>query len=91
MADGNIVSSVFVVFAGAAVLATAALFARQAMIVAYILVGALAGPSGFALVEEILASGLRNYLYELQRQCAQIHSLIHQFYIAYPVEFALES
>jgi Kef-type K+ transport system membrane component KefB len=52
MADGNIVSSVFVVFAGAAVLATAALFARQAMIVAYILVGALAGPSGFALVED---------------------------------------
>ncbi len=52
MADGNIVSSVFVVFAGAAVLATVALFARQAMIVAYILVGALAGPSGFALVED---------------------------------------
>ena len=52
MADGNVVSSIFIVFAGAAVLATAALFARQAMIVAYILVGALAGPSGFALVED---------------------------------------
>jgi len=50
MSDPSIVSSVFVVFAGAAVLATAALFARQAMIVAYILVGALAGPSGFGLV-----------------------------------------
>lgn len=48
----DVVSAVFVVFTGAAVLATAALFARQAMIVAYILIGAIAGPSGLALVED---------------------------------------
>ncbi len=52
MSETDIVSSVFVVFTGAAVLATLALFARQAMIVAYIAVGALAGPSAFALVED---------------------------------------
>jgi Kef-type K+ transport system membrane component KefB len=52
MADVDVVSAVFVVFTGAAVLATAALFARQAMIVAYIAVGAIAGPSGFGLVRD---------------------------------------
>lgn len=52
MNEVDVVSSVFVVFAGAAVLATLALFARQAMIVAYIAVGAVAGPSALALVED---------------------------------------
>ncbi len=44
--------SIFVVFAGAAVLATLALFARQAMIVAYIVVGILLGPGGAGMVED---------------------------------------
>lgn len=51
-ADGDVVASIFIVFTGAAVLATAALFARQAMIVAYIVLGAIAGPGGLALVED---------------------------------------
>lgn len=52
MSQVDVVSSVFVVFSGAAVLATLALFARQAMIVAYIAVGVLAGPSALGLVED---------------------------------------
>jgi Kef-type K+ transport system membrane component KefB len=52
MTESSVVFSIFAVFAGAAVLATAALFARQAMIVAYIVVGVALGPSGFALVED---------------------------------------
>ncbi|MGH8595041.1 MAG: cation:proton antiporter [Gammaproteobacteria bacterium] len=52
MNSGSVVFSIFVVFAGAAVLATAALFARQAMIVAYIIVGLAFGPAGFGLVED---------------------------------------
>ncbi|MBX2824853.1 MAG: cation:proton antiporter [Gammaproteobacteria bacterium] len=42
--------SLFLIFFGAACLATAALYARQAMILAYIAVGALIGPWGLDLV-----------------------------------------
>jgi Kef-type K+ transport system membrane component KefB len=46
------VFAIFVVFAGAAALATLALYARQAMIVAYIVVGIALGPAGAGLVED---------------------------------------
>ncbi|MGR8919326.1 MAG: cation:proton antiporter domain-containing protein [Gammaproteobacteria bacterium] len=52
MSDHGVIFSIFLVFSGAAVLATLALFARQAMIVAYILVGVLLGPAGFGLVDD---------------------------------------
>ena len=42
--------TVFLIFTGAAVLATVALFAHQALLVAYILVGILCGPWGLGLV-----------------------------------------
>ena len=42
--------SIFLIFTGAALLATLALFARQAMIVAYIVLGIILGPWGFGLV-----------------------------------------
>lgn len=44
MHDPSIIFSLFLVFSGAAVIATLALFARQALLIAYILVGALLGP-----------------------------------------------
>jgi len=44
---------IFLIFAGAAVIATAALFARQALPVAYILLGAIMGPWGLGLVENL--------------------------------------
>ncbi len=47
-----LVYTIFVIFTGAAVLATAALYARQAMLVAYIVLGILIGPSGLGLVED---------------------------------------
>ncbi len=46
----TIVFSMFVIFTGAAVLATGALFARQALPIAYIVLGVLIGPYGFGLV-----------------------------------------
>lgn len=52
MTGDSAVFSIFVVFAGAAVLATLALYARQAMIVAYIVVGVALGPAGLAIVED---------------------------------------
>lgn len=55
------------------------------------LVGRLRAALGFDQVDEIMASSLRDYLADIQRQCAQIHVAIHQTYIAYPIESALTS
>lgn len=41
---------IFLIFAGTAVLSTFALFTRQSLLVAYIALGAIVGPSGFKLV-----------------------------------------
>ncbi len=48
--EPSIVFSLFLVFSGAAVIATATLYARQALPIAYIVLGALLGPSGFDMV-----------------------------------------
>ena len=50
MKSDAIVYTIFLIFTGAAVLATLALYARQALLVAYIVLGILVGPSGFGLV-----------------------------------------
>ena len=52
MASSSIEFSMFLIFTGAAVLATIALFARQAMLVAYILLGIILGPWGLGLVND---------------------------------------
>lgn len=48
----TIVSAVFVIFGAAAVISTLALFTRQSLLVAYIVVGALLGPWGFKLISD---------------------------------------
>lgn len=52
MSSDPIVFIFFVIFSGAAVLATVALYARQALLVAYIAVGVIVGPSVLGLVTE---------------------------------------
>ncbi len=52
MTHSGIEFSLFLVFTGAAVLATLALYARQAMIVAYIVLGIMLGPWGTGLVND---------------------------------------
>ena len=52
MLDDSILYSIFLVFTGAAVLAAIALFARQSLLVAYILLGVLLGPWGLGLVSD---------------------------------------
>ncbi|TBR38081.1 cation:proton antiporter [Marinomonas agarivorans] len=47
-----IVHSFFLIFAGAAVVATIALYTRQPLIIAYIALGTLFGPSVLALIDE---------------------------------------
>ncbi|WP_196157819.1 cation:proton antiporter [Reinekea sp. G2M2-21] len=44
--------SFFLIFTGAAVLATVALYTRQPLLIAYILLGILVGPFGFAVLED---------------------------------------
>lgn len=51
MNDPDILQSFFLIFGGAVVIATTALYLRQPMLVAYIALGALAGPFGLALVD----------------------------------------
>ncbi|MFT6873899.1 MAG: Kef-type K+ transport system membrane component KefB [Granulosicoccus sp.] len=50
MHDTSIIFSLFLVFSGAAVVATIALYAKQALLIAYILLGALLGPWALDLV-----------------------------------------
>lgn len=52
MEPDPLVFSFFLIFTTAAILATVALFTRQPLIVAYIVVGAILGPSGLSLVSD---------------------------------------
>lgn len=52
MQHDPILFSLFLIFSGAAVIATLALFSRQSMLVSYILLGGLFGPWGLGLVTE---------------------------------------
>lgn len=71
MHDASIIFSLFLVFSGAAVVATLALFARQALLIAYIAVGALLGPwaldvvSNPALIADIANVGILFLLFLL--------------------------
>ncbi len=51
--DHSILFSIFLIFTGAAILATAALYARQTVIVAYILLGMAIGPYALGLVRDV--------------------------------------
>ncbi len=52
MHEDSIVFSIFLIFSGAAVLATVALYLRQAMPVAYLVLGVILGPWGLSLVTD---------------------------------------
>ncbi len=52
MPTNDLATTIFLIFTGAAVLATAALFLRQSLLVAYIALGLLIGPSGLGWVED---------------------------------------
>jgi len=52
MPHDSLLFSIFLIFTGAAVLAAIALYARQSLLVAYILLGGLVGPWGLKLVSD---------------------------------------
>lgn len=53
MGEHSIIYSIFLIFSGAALLATVALYARQSLLVSYIVLGIAVGPSGFGLVTDL--------------------------------------
>jgi len=55
------------------------------------LTGRVRASLSFGQIDEMLASGLHGYLENIQRQCHQIHTAIHQIYISYPIQSALEA
>lgn len=52
MTDQSLVFSFFLIFTGAAIVASLALYTRQPLLVAYIVLGAILGPYGFSLVTD---------------------------------------
>lgn len=57
--DGHLFDSFFLIFCGAAVLASVALYSRQPLLVAYIAVGIILGPYGLGIIQNI------NYVTEM--------------------------
>ena len=51
--DGSLFQSFFLIFTGAAVLASLALYTRQPLLVAYIVIGAILGPYGLAMMTNV--------------------------------------
>ena len=49
----DVIQTFFLIFSGAAVLASLALFARQPLLVAYIILGAFMGPHGMGWVADV--------------------------------------
>ncbi len=53
MHDGTVFYNIFLIFSGASVLSTLVLYTRQSLLVAYILLGAVIGPWGLGLVNDL--------------------------------------
>jgi uncharacterized alpha-E superfamily protein len=55
------------------------------------LVGKLQAALSYDQIDEIMAGSLHQYLKEIDQQCAEIHTAIHETYIAYSIDSALAS
>lgn len=53
------------------------------------LAGRLHANLNFDQIDDIIHEGLHDYLHEIQSQCASIHKLVYETFIAYPVDSAL--
>ncbi len=53
------------------------------------LAGRLHANLNFDQIDEIIQQGFHNYLHEIQSQCASIHKLVYETFIAYPIDSAL--
>jgi len=97
MHETSIVFSLFLVFTGAAVIATATLFARQALLIAYIALGVLIGPWGLnmidnpALIADIANVGILFLLFllGLNLEPADLHKLFKEAVVVTAISSAL--
>lgn len=55
------------------------------------LAGRLRAQLSFSQIEEIMAEGMHAYLQNVRKECAEIHSAIHEIYFDYSVEAELAS
>jgi uncharacterized alpha-E superfamily protein len=55
------------------------------------IVGRLRASLAYVLVQDIMAGGFRKYLNGVIEQCMSFHAAMHQVYIDYPIESALEA
>jgi len=53
------------------------------------LIGKLKSDLSFSQIDEVIESGLSDYLKEIQNQSSKIHDAVYEIYIAYPIEKAL--
>ena len=53
--------------------------------------GRLRAQLNFSQIDEILAAGAPQYLESVSKECAELHTAIHQIYFDYPVESELAS
>jgi Kef-type K+ transport system membrane component KefB len=53
MHDGAVFYTIFLIFAGAALLSTLVLYTKQSLLVAYILLGVMLGPWGFKMIPDV--------------------------------------
>jgi len=52
--------------------------------------GKLRAALSYSQMDEILGGGLDAYLENVKKQCTQIHGAVHQVYIDYPIETAID-
>ncbi len=55
------------------------------------IIGRLRASLAFVHIEEVMSGGFRKYLNGIIEQCLNFHAAMHQVYIDYPVETALEA
>jgi len=54
-------------------------------------IGRLKAALDFDQIDEVISGDLHGYLYNIQMECAQIHTLLYQTYINYPVDEKIAS
>jgi uncharacterized alpha-E superfamily protein len=52
--------------------------------------GRLRATLGFSQIDEVMEGGLHRYLRDVLAHCAEVHSALHQAYVTYPIEAAIE-
>jgi Kef-type K+ transport system membrane component KefB len=97
MHETSIVFSLFLVFTGAAVIATATLYARQALLIAYIALGVMIGPWGLNLIDNpALIADIANvgilfllFLLGLNLEPADLHKLFKEAVVVTTISSAV--